>query len=109
MAGKPVLASAADDLLTAILDLKSRSMLERDAAGAAQKQPSAGEIRVALSNGERWEIRLFSRTGAATAVVSRRPGAFDVAEDVPSRLDSVFRKTAQAPAPTPTAPAGRKP
>jgi hypothetical protein len=106
MSGKPVLASAADDILTAILDLKSRAVLEPD---AAQTQTPAGEVRVGLSNGERWEIKLLSRTGGVTAVVGRRPGAFELAADVPSRLQSVFQKAAQAPAPTPTAPPAKKP
>ena len=107
LAGKPVLASAADDILSAVLDLKSRAILEPDAA-AARAQP-AGEVRVLLSNGERWDIRFAPRAGGIAATVGRRPGTFDLPEDTVSRLESIFRKTAQAPAPTPTARPAKKP
>lgn len=109
LASKPVLASAADDILSAILDLKSRAVLDPDAARAAQAQPAAGGVRVALSNGERWDIRFFPRAGGVTAAVGRRPSAFDLPEDTVSRLESIFRKTAQAPAPTPTPRPAKKP
>jgi hypothetical protein len=107
-AGRSIPAASADDVLTAILDLKSRSFLEEeDAAGLRSGQPFA-TVTVKTS-GAPWVVSLYPRRGDTDAVVSGRPGGFLVTGDAVATLQAAFRKAATAPAPAPTAVPTTKP
>jgi len=109
--GGPLLASAADDLVTALLDLKSRSFQEESEAKALATREPAATVAVKLSEGEPWTLQFYSRRGETQATVSGRPGAFLLSGDEPSAIEAAFRKAASAaapapvPTPAPTAPA----
>ena len=94
--GKPVPAPTADDLMTAVLDLKSRSFLEDGAAGALKARASAGSLTVTLSGGEAWTVSLYPVRFDTEALVSGRPGAFFVQGDPSRTLLAQFRKAAPA-------------
>jgi hypothetical protein len=98
--GGALLASAADDLVTALLDLKSRSFLEESEAKALAAREPAATVTVKLSEGEPWTLQFYSRRGETEATVSGRPGAFLLSGDEPSALEAAFRKAASAAAPT---------
>lgn len=101
--GKPVIASAADDLLSAILDLKSRSFLgEADVRGLRSQEPTA-KIFVTLSPRDRWEVSFWPMPGGIGAAVSRRPGAFLLPADAVGNLEATLRKAAASPVATPAA------
>jgi hypothetical protein len=98
--GKPVLAASADDLLSAILDLKGKAFLEEtEAKGLAA--PTA-TITVRLKTGAPWTITIHPRTGAFAARVSSRPGALLLDKDAASALEAAFKKAVQEPTPVPT-------
>jgi hypothetical protein len=106
--GRPLLASSADDALTAILDLKSRAFLEdREAAGLRSGQALA-QVTVKVSSGDPWTIALYPRRGDTDAVVSGRPGAFLLSGDAVASLQAAFHKAVAGVAPTP-APTKPKP
>lgn len=106
-AGKPVLAGSVEDAMSAILDLKSKSFLDEGEAHTLASRPPSGEIKIALSDGEPWDIKLYAGNGEPAAVVSRRPGAFRLASDPTASLLAEFRKAA-APPPTPAPTAAPK-
>ena len=98
--GKPVLAASVEDAMSAILDVKSKAFLDETEAHALAARTPSGTIKVVLSEGDPWEIRLYAGTGEPEAVVTRRPGAFRLASDPTAALLAAFRKAA-APPPTP--------
>lgn len=98
--GKPVLAASADDLLTAILDLKSKAFLE--AAEAKSLPEAVATITVRLKAGAPWTITLHPRTGALAARVSSRPGALLLDRDAATTLEAAFKKAVIEPTPVPT-------
>jgi Domain of unknown function (DUF4340) len=106
--GKPALAGLVEDLMSAILDVKSRMFSDEAAArGLSARSPSTS-VRIALSEGEPWEIKLYAGTGEPAATVTRRPGAFRLASDPTGNLLAAFKKAVAGLAPTP-APTARKP
>ena len=108
--GGPLLASAADDLLTALLDLKSKSFQEESEAKALGGREPAATVTVKLSEGEPWMLRFYPHRGDTQATVSGRPGAFLLAGNTPPTLEEAFRKASSAAAPTPVpTPAPTKP
>jgi hypothetical protein len=93
--GRAVLASAADDLMTAILDGESRSFLDDAplAAFAARTAEVELEVRLAAAAAP-WKISAYPFRGEFAAVVSRRPGAFAVSRDAVEKLKSAVEKAA---------------
>jgi hypothetical protein len=104
--GRPVLAAAADDLMTPILDAESKSFLEDAPLAAFAERPAEVDLEVLLTTGEAWKVAVHPFRGEFAAVVSRRPGAFAVSRDTVGRFRDAIEKAALAPvatpAPTPT-------
>lgn len=98
--GKPVLAAAADDLLSAILDLKGKAFLED--AEAKALPTAVATITVRMKAGAPWTITLHPRTGVLAARVSSRPGALLLDKDAANTLEAAFKKAVVAPTPVPT-------
>lgn len=101
---RTLLAGTADDLMTAILDVESKSILDDGTAGELARRPAEWTIDVRLSTGPGWSVKLCSFRGEFAATVSRRPGAFTVSRDAAERLRSAIEKAAAPPpAVSPTA------
>ena len=98
--GKPVLAGSADDLMTAILDLKSRAFADQGEAQSLAAQAPSASVRVASAEGEPWEIKVYAGAGDPSATVSGRPGAFRLSANPTDALRAAFRKAAAGPVPT---------
>jgi hypothetical protein len=92
--GKPVPAATADDLMSAILDLKSRDFLEDGAAAALKARGPFASFTVHLAGTDVWTVSLYPARSDSQALVSGRPGAFFVAGDPSRNLLAQFRKTA---------------
>ena len=105
LGGRPLLAPSVDDLLTAILDIKSKAFADEAlATSLAARQPSA-TVTVKLSAGDPWTVKLYAGGAEARATVTGRPGAFLVAGEPVAPLEAAFKKAAApAPATSPTAP-----
>jgi hypothetical protein len=101
--GRSVLAASADDVLSAVLDLKVGSFLDDAEAKAARATTAAGSATVRLSEGVPWTILLLPRRGDVVATVTGRPGAFRLDGSAMTGLHDAFRKATAAPAKTPTA------
>ena len=98
--GRNVLAGSADDLLSAILDLKSKAFLEE---GEAKSLAAAvATITVRMKAGAPWTITLHPRTGVLAARVSSRPGALLLDKDAATTLEAAFKKAIVEPTPAPT-------
>ncbi|MEO8432009.1 MAG: DUF4340 domain-containing protein [Acidobacteriota bacterium] len=92
--GRPMPAASADDLMTAVLDLKSRAFLDDAAAAGLKDRAPSATWTVRLASGESWTIQLFPIRGESEATVSGRPGAFQLDSDALSRTEAAFRKAA---------------
>ena len=92
--GKPVPAATADDLMSAVLDLKSRNFLEDGAAGALKGREPGGAFTMKIAGGEAWTVSLYPVRSDTQALVSGRPGAFFVPGDPTRTLLAQFRKAA---------------
>ncbi len=90
-------APSVDDLMTAVLDLKSRGFLDEAAASAWKGLPPAATITIRSTPGETWTLQLFASRAETLAIVGGRPGAFQLASDAIERAHDAFRKTAAAP------------
>jgi hypothetical protein len=99
MGGRPLLAAAADDLLTALGDVRSKDFLD-DTSVKGLALPVA-TVTVRTKAGPPWTLSLHPRSGEMVARVVPRPGGFLVDRDAPERLEGAFRKAA-ATLPTPT-------
>lgn len=100
LAGRPLTAPSVDDLVTAILDLKSKAFADDAlAASLAARQPAA-TVTVKLSAGDPWTVKLYPGGTEARATVSGRPGAFLVAGEPIAPLEAAFEKAAAPPPPT---------
>lgn len=99
--GKPVIASSADDLLSALLDLKSRSFLNEAEARGLRGTAAAAKVSVTLTPADRWEVSLSPWRAETGATVTRRPGAFLLSDGALGKLEAAFRKAATGPGPTP--------
>jgi hypothetical protein len=106
--GKSILAASADDVLTALLDLRSKDFLEE--AQAQGLGPATATVTVRMTSGAPWVLTLYERGNERIARVTPRPGAFAVDTDAMDRLEAAFRKAtsppptaAATPAATPTA------
>jgi hypothetical protein len=98
--GRPVLASGADDVLTAILDAKSKSFL--DAADVKGLGPAPSTVTVRMKTGPPWTVSFHTQADRTIAVVSPRPGGFLVDGNAPGKLEAAFRKALATPTPSPT-------
>jgi hypothetical protein len=98
--GRPVLASAADDVLNAIAALKSKAFVD-EAAVKALPAP-ASTVIVRTKTGPPWTIGLRPRAGELVATVSSRPGGFVVDGDVSGKLGAAFARAVTSPTPAPT-------
>ena len=108
--GRAMLASAADDLMTAILDAESNSFLDDAPPTAFAARPADVEIEVRLAAGPPWKVSLYPFRGEFAAVVARRPGALAVTRDAVAKITDAIEKAAAAPAATPVPTAvSRKP
>ncbi len=101
-AGKAALAGSVDDLMGAILDLKSRAFADQTQAAALSARPPSASVRVTSSEGEPWEIKIYGGAGETAAIVSGRPGAFLLTSDPTAGLLAAFKKAATAPTPAAT-------
>ena len=101
--GRAVLAGAADDLMTAILDVESRAFVDDAPLSAFAGRPADVEVEVRVAAGPPWKVSLYPFRGELAAVVSRRPGAFAVGRDVVAKLTGAIEKAGAAPAVTPAA------
>ncbi len=99
--GRALLASAADDLMSAILDVESKSFLEGAPAKAFAGRTPESAVVVRLSGGQSWTIALHPYRGDFAATVSRRPGALAVPREAADRLREAIEKAAAPPAVTP--------
>ncbi|MDQ6893415.1 MAG: DUF4340 domain-containing protein [Acidobacteriota bacterium] len=92
--GKPVPAATADDLMSAILELKSRNFLEDGAAGALKARASTGSFTVKLAGSDAWTVSLYPVRSDTQSLVTGRPGAFLVPGDASRTVLAGFRKAA---------------
>jgi hypothetical protein len=102
---KPVLAGTAEDLLTALLDVKLRDFLD-ETQSKGLPLPIA-TVTVRSKGSPNWTLSLYPRDGQLVARATPRPNAFAVDRDTPDKLEAAFRKivaaaTPAAAAPTPT-------
>ncbi len=111
--GRTLLAGAADDLMTAVLDVESKAIAGDAVAADLAARPPEDTIDVHLAAGPGWNVKLHSFRGELVATVSRRPGAFTVARDAADRLRTAIEKAAAppvgTPAVTPRAPSATPP
>jgi hypothetical protein len=105
LAGRPLTAPSVDDLLTVLLDVRSRAFGDEAAAQALASRQAAATVTVKLSAGEPWTIRLYPRGTETQATVGGRPGAFLLADNPVASLEAAFQKaTASPPGTSPTIP-----
>jgi hypothetical protein len=100
---KPVLAGTAEDLLTALLDVKLRDFLD-EAQSKGLPLPIA-TVTVRSKGSPNWTLSLYPRDGQLVARATPRPNAFAVDRDTPEKLEAAFRKVVAAATPAPPAPA----
>ncbi len=98
--GRPVLAAAADDVIAALLDLKSKSFLD-DAEIKDLGAPLAA-VTVKVKSGSPWTLSIAARAADTVARVSGRPGGFAVERDAPQKLEDVLRRATAEPTPAAT-------
>lgn len=98
--GKPILAGSVEDVMSAVLDLKSRSFSDETEGRGLSALSPAVSLKIALSEGEPWEIRIYAAPGEPAATVSRRPGAFRLSSDPSASLLAVFQKASGGLVPT---------
>lgn len=102
-AGKPMATGAADDAVTALLDLKSKSFLDETDAIRLRALAPAATIRL-TDPPDSWEVKLYTVRSDIQALVARRPGAFLMPPDTLTRLLEAFKKAAASqPPPAPAA------
>ena len=102
--GRALIASAADDLLTAIADAESTGFLDEAQARALAARPPVFEIVVRLASGAPWKVAVHPFRAGRAATVSGRPGALTVEREAADRLTAAVAKAVSAPAPvTPAA------
>jgi hypothetical protein len=89
--GKPVTAAAVDDLMSAILDVKSRAFSDEAAAEALKPRTPSAVVTVRLAGNQTWILSVYP---GGQALVSGRPGAFALASDPTAVWLAAFRKAA---------------
>ncbi|MGE5412643.1 MAG: DUF4340 domain-containing protein [Syntrophomonadaceae bacterium] len=106
---RPVLAGAAEDLMTALLDVKVRDFL--DEAGSKGLPLPVATVTVRSKASPNWTLSLYPRNSQLVARATPRPNAFVVDRDTPEKLEAAVKKAvAAAPVPAPApSPVSRKP
>lgn len=89
--GKPVTAAAVDDLMSAILDVKSRAFSDEAAAESLKSRTPSAVLTVRLAGNQTWIVSIYP---GGQALVSGRPGAFALASDPTAAWLAAFRKAA---------------
>ena len=101
--GKPVTSSAADELLSTLLDLKSKAFLDEGDVAKLKAQAPTASLRLTMAP-EGWDVKLYASRSDVQATVGRRPGGFVLTPDTVTRLETAFRRAATSqPTPAPTA------
>ena len=101
-ATRPILAPAADDVLQALADVKSRAFVDETSAKSLEA-PTATIAIKSKPGGTAWNIAFHPRATDVVARVSGRPGGFVVGKDNVSSLQAAFQKAIAPPtSPTPT-------
>lgn len=95
--GRALLASAADDLMTAFADVESKAFVGDAAAQALAERSADWTITLKMARGPGWTVKLSPFRGDLGATVSGRPGAFVVAKDAADRLREAIEKAAAPP------------
>lgn len=98
---RPVLAGSADDVLTALLDLRVRDFLDETQAKGLPLPVATVTVR--SKGAPNWTLSLHSREGRMLARATPRPNGFVVDRDVPEKLEAAFRKAVAPAPPLPTA------
>src|SRR5262249_579527 len=101
LSGKTVVAPSVDDLMSALLDVKSRSFGDDARSKALADRQPAATVTVKLSAGEPWIVKVYPRAAQSEATVSPRPGSLFLRGDAASTLAAAFRKAATPPSPAP--------
>jgi Domain of unknown function (DUF4340) len=108
LGGKAMLASVADDLMTAILNVETSSFLDGAPLAAFAARPAETELGIRMAAGPPWKVSIYPFRGEFAAVVSRRPGAFGVSSDAVAKLKGAIEKAAAPPVtPAPKTTAGK--
>lgn len=108
LGSRAVTAPPVDDLLSALLDVKSKSFEDEAEGKALAAGQAAATVTARLSAGAEpasWVVKFYPKGTETEATVSGRPGAFLIAGDPASALETAFQKAAAAPTPAPTAAA----
>lgn len=95
--GRALIASAADDLLTAIADGEGVAFLDGAQAQTVAGSEPESEIVIRLAAGPPWRVAFHPLRTELAATVSGRPGAFTVSREAIDRLTAAIRKAAVAP------------
>jgi hypothetical protein len=101
--GQKLQDAPVEDLLSALLDAKSRSFV--DSIAPLKNKTAAASVTVKVPAGD-WTVSFYPMHPDSEATVNGRPGAFAVSDETISSLQSAFQKAAAAiaPTPAPTAP-----
>jgi uncharacterized protein DUF4340 len=108
LGSRAVTAPPVDDLLSALLDVKSKSFEDEAQGKALAAGRPVATVTVRLSAGAEpssWTVKFYPKGTETEATVSGRSGAFLIAGEPASALETAFQKTAAAPTPVPTAAA----
>ena len=100
LAGRALTAPSVDDLLSALLDVKSKSFLDEATGKALASREPAATVTMKLSSGAEplpGPFASIRREPRSQATVSGRPGAFLIAGDPVSALEAAFQKAATPP------------
>ena len=101
LGGKTVVAASVDDLMSALLDMKSRSFGDDARAKALAERPPAATVTVKLSAGDPWIVKVYPGAAQSEVIVSQRPGSLLVPAEAASTLEAAFKKAATPPSPAP--------
>jgi hypothetical protein len=112
LAGKNLAAAAVDDLLSALLDLKSKAFGDDARATALAAREPAATVTVKTSSGAEtspWILKLYPEGVQSEVLVSSRPGTLLMTGDSVSSLETAFEKAATPPTPSTAAPTAPPP
>jgi uncharacterized protein DUF4340 len=112
LGSRAVTAPPVDDLLSALLDVKSKSFEDEAQGKALAAGRPAATVTVRLPAGgepSSWIVKFYPKGTETEATVTGRPGAFLIAGEPASALETAFQKAATAPTPAATAPAAPPP
>ncbi len=102
---RAVPAPNADDVLTALLNVKSRDFLDETQVKGLPLPVAT--VTVKSKSGPAWTLSLHVREGQMVARAAPRSGGFVVDRDAPDKLEAAFKKGLAAP-PAPAAPPAKK-